>query len=243
MQLVDIHHHLIYGVDDGPRTFEETQAMLLKAHENGISDVFATSHATPGQEPFPADVYLPHVEKAQAWANEQNLGITIRVGCEIFYTDAAVRLVQEGYIPTLDYSHHVLVEFGLRTPESMIMDAVEKFGIAGYNVIMAHIERYKAMRSMKLLKTLHDDYGVLMQMNARTVYEKHGFLNDLWARKVLDNGYIDMIGTDAHNTSSRACNMKECYEYLCSRYDESYANKLCGGNQRRILHLNEQDQP
>ena len=52
---VDIHHHLIYGVDDGAQTWEDTQKMILRAVDESITDIVCTSHATPGITPFPTE--------------------------------------------------------------------------------------------------------------------------------------------------------------------------------------------
>ena len=111
MQYADLHHHVIYGVDDGPQTFEDAQNMLRRAHENGITDIAATSHATPGRHRFPMDTYLEHLRREQAWADEQGLGIRLHTGCEILYTDETARLLQSGEIPTIAGTRLVLVEF------------------------------------------------------------------------------------------------------------------------------------
>lgn len=80
MQLIDIHHHLIYGVDDGPQTFSQMTDMLLRAADNGITVLVATAHAMPGVQPFPGETYLKHLCEAQNWSNAHGLGITICMG-------------------------------------------------------------------------------------------------------------------------------------------------------------------
>ena len=206
---VDIHHHLIYGVDDGAQTWEDTQKMILRAVDEGITDIVCTSHATPGITPFPTEKYLAHFAQAQQWCSENQLPITLHTGCEILYTDASPHLLKEGHYPSLAETWTVLVEFSGDVPYSRMCEAARLFGNAGFTVIFAHVERFDPMRNFKHVRELREEYGVYMQMNANTVLMKKGFFADRWTRKMLDEGYIDCIATDAHNTTSRPCRMRE----------------------------------
>lgn len=234
---VDIHHHLIHGVDDGPQTFEDTQKMLIHASEQGVSHIVATSHATPGREAFPADRYLRHLDQAQQWCDEQGLNLTIHSGCEVLYTDESPRLLHEGYVPTLAQTWVVLAEFFPMDSFERLCQAARALGNEGFTVVMAHVERYKALQSMKHVEELREEYAVKMQMNCNTLLTKKGFLTDRWVRKMIENGYIDYVASDAHNVSSRPCSMQSCYELLKTKYGEDTANALCFENQMELLGL------
>lgn len=236
-RFVDIHHHLIYGVDDGARSFEDMQNMLLRAAHENVGDIICTSHATPGGKPFPADLYIAHMEKARQWIAEQGLPIRLHNGCEVLYTDASARLIREGHFPSLADTYHVLVEFTPEVEFKRLCDAARALGNEGFTVIYAHVERYQTLRNIVNVKELRDEYGVYMQMNTNTVTTKKGFFMERWVRKMLDEGYIDCVGTDAHNTTSRPCSMRTCYEMLKGRYGETYADDMCGGFARRLLAL------
>ena len=108
---VDIHHHLIYGMDDGAQTWEQTQQMLTCAWQNDIDRIIATPHAEPGMEPFPMEQLMRRIRRAQSWCDEQRMQMEILPGCEIFYTPQTVWMLREGLIPTLAGSNYVLVEF------------------------------------------------------------------------------------------------------------------------------------
>lgn len=236
-RFVDIHHHLIYGVDDGARTLEDMQQMILRAVEENVGDIVCTSHITPGENPFPEERYMRHLQEAQSWCEEKSLPVKIHPGCEILYTDVSARLVQEGKIPTLAGSRFVLVEFLPGDDYKRFCDAARTFGMAGYSVIFAHVERYQALRNHNRMRQLREEYGVYMQMNTNTVISKKGFFEDRWIRKTLDAGLIDCVATDAHNASSRPCSMRACYDVLKTRYGEAAAEDMCGGFQREILEL------
>lgn len=235
--MVDLHHHLIYGIDDGAKSFEDMCQMMLHAASQGVTDIVCTSHVTPGIAPFPIDRYYAHLEGARAYLAGQGIPLRVYPGCEVLYTDAAARLLKDGQYPTLAYSDAVLVEFSPDASFQEMTDAAKNFGIAGYQVLFAHIERYEALRKGKNIQILRDEYQVNMQMNANTVITKKGFFEDRWVRKTLENGYIDCVATDAHNLHSRRCKMQECYEVLANRYDIDTAEELCGGFQRRFLGI------
>lgn len=235
--LIDLHQHVVYGVDDGAKSFEETQAMLKRACETGISHVVATSHITPGRKEFPAERYLTHLAKAQEWLKAERLPLTLLSGAEIYYTSETPRLLQAGYVPTLGETWNVLVEFDLDVTYERICEAVRNLGNLGYAVVIAHIERYQVLRKMKYVEELHDSYDAILQMNANTVLTKRGLLHNLWVRKVLDAGLIDVVASDAHNTSSRTCNLRAAYDALTEQYGEEYAMQRCSLRQRDLLAL------
>ena len=233
--LIDIHHHLIYGVDDGAQSQEMMYGMLRKAAENGIRHVIGSSHITPGVRRFPAETYLEHLDEANAFCERERLNLTIHPGSEIMWTDDTPRMLREGYVPTLDQTWNVLVEFMPDVKWDRMQGAARKLGNEGMTVIFAHIERYHVLRDIKKIAELKDNLGVLMQMNCGTVLKKSGFFDERWKRRVLDEGFIDMVGTDAHNLGGRSCNMAACHEALCAMFDEEYADELCGGRQAELL--------
>lgn len=234
---VDIHHHLIYGVDDGARSLEHMQQMIQKAVGEGVTDIFCTTHITPGHNPFPSEKYLEHMDEGRAYIAQEGLNMRLHTGCEILYTEATARLLKEGQIPTLAFSDAVLVEFTPDMSYRELAEAATSIGMAGFNVLFAHVERYDALRNLKLVHELRDEYGVYMQMNANTVTTKKGFFTERWVRHMLEEGYIDCIGTDAHNTSFRPCNMRMCHEMLTGRFGQEAADDLCGGFARRLTGI------
>lgn len=234
---VDLHHHLIYGVDDGAQTLEDMQKMILRAAQEGVQELVCTSHANPGHRPFPMAEYLDHMAEAEAFIQQRGLDLRLHRGCEILYNESSARLVREGRIPPLAGSDVVLVEFTPDMTCRQMAEAAASFGMAGYGVIFAHVERYDALRSLKNVRTLREECGVYMQMNANTVISKKGFFTERWVRHMLGEGYIDCVATDAHNLSSRTCNMRLCYEMLEGRYGKELADELCGGFQRRLLEI------
>ena len=235
--IVDMHCHVIWGVDDGAQTEEDARAMIRLAAENKVRHIVCTSHITPGEAPFPLERYEDHLNRLQAWIREENLDITLYPGSEILYTEQAARMLHEGRIPRLNNRRVVLVEFWYDVPEDTMRQAARLLGNEDVTVIFAHIERYKASRNIAFLEELRDEFGVLIQMNARTIYEKQGFLTDRWKRKLLEGDLIDMVASDAHNVSSRPCNVLRAWEWLRDKFGGETADRLCGAAAAELLAL------
>ena len=72
---IDMHHHLIYGVDDGARDFSGTEKMIVDAVNNQVDTIITTPHMTPGQEPFPYEEYQAHLEEIRQWLEKEKIGI------------------------------------------------------------------------------------------------------------------------------------------------------------------------
>lgn len=223
---IDIHHHIVYGVDDGSGTLEESQQMILKAVGERVDTIVATSHVQPGIEPFPIRRYTQHLIELQKWCRNCNIPMALYPGSEIMYTDMAVRLLREGKVPTLANTRYVLVEFSVDESYEYIKAAARSLGSMGYWPVLAHAERYKCLRKYDRINELRDGYNVLIQMNAGTILDKKGFIIDRWKDKMLGAGLIDIVASDAHNTRSRKCRMWQCYKHCAERYGQDMARKL-----------------
>ncbi len=225
--IIDLHHHLVYGVDDGAKDLDMSKKMLQKAVENHVNVICCTSHATPGHAAFPWDTYLKHMETLGEWIIHENLPLTLYTGCEILFTEEAPEMARRGEIPTLANRKTVLVEFLPNAQWGQITRAVREFTNCGLQVVCAHVERYRCLHEdMDRLFELHEDYGVICQMNGSTIIRSKGLFGDKFARKALKAGLIDVAASDAHNAESRPCNMKACRDILSKEYGEELAREL-----------------
>ena len=231
---VDMHQHFVYGIDDGAQTPEDMQKMLDLAYRNGAERIVATPHATPGRHAFQMERFQEHFEAAKAWCADQGYKLKLYRGCEVFYTDDAARLLDDGAIPSIGGSRYVLVEFSPDAPYDRLRQAARSLGSVGYQPIFAHIERYACLRKPAYVEQMHQEYEVIMQVNASTVVSG-GFFTRQWLRKVMRLNCVDLISSDAHNIKTRRFCMKECYDLLKREYDKPTAQALCRGNALAIL--------
>ena len=156
----DYHAHFVYGVDDGARTREEMYAMLDAAVQDGVSCLYATSHSTPGMEPFPQEVYGRHLALARDYCRAKGYELTLKSGSELLYTPAAGDAAARRRLFTLDGTDWVLLEFVPDVTARELEEAVSAVAFAGYRILLAHIERFPALAKGGLLPRLRREYGV-----------------------------------------------------------------------------------
>ena len=201
-QFLDLHTHVVYGVDDGARTEEQMRAMLDAAVANGITTLVATTHATPGLEAFPQERYQRHLEAAQAYCQQQGYGLRLYPGAELLYNPMLRDAARENGLPTLAGTDWVLMEFLPQTSAKELENGLEEVAVCGYSILMAHVERYRCLESRGLLEKLKARYPVACQMNGSTVLEPGSFWKRRRVERWLSSGVIDVVASDAHNTTS-----------------------------------------
>lgn len=232
--LVDIHQHVIYGVDDGPTKWEETEAMLEKAVSQGIERIVATSHVSPGRTHFDYTEYLDKLNKINYQIWEKKWKLKLLPGCEIYYSPQVLDRLTRRKIPTLAMSNHVLVEFSPFEEYRVIHEAFRTLANAGYRPILAHVERYQCMHDKMQLVLDLKEFEVLIQMNAQTVLHSQGFGAKRFVRRLLEEGVVDFVATDAHNTSSRPVCLGDAHQFLVKNYGQDLADQLTWKNQGMI---------
>ena len=230
----DYHAHFVYGVDDGARTREEMFAMLDAAAADGVTRLFATSHSTPGMEPFPLELYLRHLDFARAYCREKCYDLTLERGSELLYTPAAAYAAAEHSLITLGGTDWVLLEFVPDVAAAEVETALRQITGSGYRVLLAHIERYPRLARSGALPRLKEQYGIRCQVNAATVLEG-GFFQRRKLDRWLKDGLVDAISSDAHNCTTRATRMQVAYERLCGILGQPDADALTGRNNALLL--------
>jgi len=224
---VDIHHHILYGMDDGPGTFEEMASMLRAASKDGIEYMIATPHAYPGVSLLNEEKIVSRLLEAQNYCEDNHLNLKIISGAEIMATPLLANVVLDGSVPTIAGTKNVLVEFLPNTRFVDITRYIRLLRRGGYRAILAHIERYRCLRHRtSRVILLRDRYGVLMQLNCSAVVQSRGYFADRYIKTLLSRRLIDFIATDAHDLENRRSRMMDAYDILKKEYGEEYANKL-----------------
>lgn len=224
---VDLHHHLLWGMDDGPDSMEDSRRLLRLAAKDGIGVIAATPHVFPGIRPFDRKRYDSRLNALREICLQDNLPIRLIEGAEIHYTDSTLDMLQSGRIPTLGGSRYVLVEFSLKTPFVRIESAAERLFRNGYIPVIAHCERYRSLIfSPQQAIRLRQEIDLCYQVDCDGVLFPRGFWQKRFLRRMFSAGAIDLIATDAHDPLIRIPRMRGAWECLGKTYGRKYADEL-----------------
>lgn len=234
-QLIDIHQHVIFDTDDGPRSLAETEAMLDSASRQGIHRIFATPHVWPGKQFFDYDAYLDKLNDLNVLMWQKESPLRLVPGAEIYYTPQALPQLIACEIPTMALGRHVLIEFSPAVKQEDLLRAMRELVNNGYLPILAHVERYQCLhRDWSAIEDLRM-MDVLIQMNAQTVLNSNALVGRQFIRRLLEKNIVDFVATDAHNTSSRPVCLAQAHAFLEKHYGTEMADRLTWQNQRMLL--------
>lgn len=233
MQLADIHCHLLPAVDDGAKSWEETGRLLDKMAEEGVKMIIVTPHYRLGMFETPMREIWQKYQKAREMAKEK--GIWLFLGCEIYRSGAAVRVLRDKKRPSMAGSSYVLVEFSPQDLYQTIHNQIYELKSNGWTPIIAHVERYDCCReNWELVREL-SRMGACIQVNANAVTGGQGRGIRKFCKKLLEEELVDFAASDAHDEVYRPPNLKKCAGYIERRYGKEYAHRIFIDNPKKIL--------
>lgn len=216
----DIHSHVIWGVDDGAETREETFRMLKEAVTDGIGTIICTPHVTPGVYKFPEQTFQEHFRDAEVYIQQEKLPLKLYRGAEILYTENTPRLLREGKVPTMAGTNYALIEFSPTDKREHIFDALQKVAGCGMIPIIAHMERYPAIGKIEQVEEIKSRFRAKVQINARSLTKKVPLLRRGFFDMIFREGLVDYVATDTHAMEGRGTCMTAGIKALEAKYGE-----------------------
>lgn len=201
--MIDIHSHILFGVDDGPENVEQSIELLQHAVKEGITDIIATSHVLHPSYEVSAETTLQQVKRLQEMAQQQGLKINIHTGHEIRIGERMPQLLQENKLLPLAGSNYILVELPSNTVPVFTKPLLLQLQELGYTPIIAHPERNKAIaENPRKLKELIQN-GALAQVTAGSVAGHFGKSIQKISMDLIEANLIHTYGSDVHNVNNR----------------------------------------
>lgn len=235
-EFVDIHQHVLYGVDDGPETLNEMTAMLDAAFRDGVEAIIATPHAQPGVREFNRELCRERLHRAQQYCQKRQYSLRILEGAEVLYTTGTIYELSKGRIPTLNGTDFVLVEWPVRIDAVHISNDLRCLTNEGLIPVIAHAERLRCFWfNPEQLVRLRSELEIRIQLNASAVLKPRSIWSGRLMRRMLGEGAADYIASDAHNLTFRRTRMREAYRRITDEYGVSEARRMMILNQREIL--------
>nr|WP_026015771.1 CpsB/CapC family capsule biosynthesis tyrosine phosphatase [Clostridium beijerinckii] len=201
--MVDIHSHIIPGIDDGSKDMEMTLEMLRNAEKDGVKEIVATPHYLLEYGEATIDEVRNYVKEINNILVEENIDIKVYSGQEVYYTEKIIEYYMQGAIGTINDSRYMLIEFPMRKFDESIFDTLYELQVRNIVPVIAHPERYfPIIEDPKNINKFINE-GYLFQVNAGSIDGRFGEKVQKTANALLNNGIYNFIGSDAHNINRR----------------------------------------
>jgi protein-tyrosine phosphatase len=230
--MIDIHTHVLAGLDDGARTLDDSVAMVRLAAETGTTDLVATPHENFEYHLDPQRVEAGIAELQQAAGS----ALTIHRGCDFhLYPDNIEDALANPTKYTINHKRYLLVEF----PDLMIAkDSGSVFARlleAGMVPIVTHPERNFLLHGRLESLASWVAAGCLTQVTAQSLEGRFGPQVRRVARELLRRGLVHFIASDAHDATDRTPRLDRAYRCVARRYGREWADLLFTANPGAVL--------
>lgn len=230
-KIIDIHAHVLPGIDDGARSGEEACALLCQAAAQGIQAVVATPHDTGGKS---REELTEMAGRIQEEVCRVYPDFKLYVGQETFYHEGLPRELRAGEALSMVGSRYVLVEFFPAVSYGNLFRGIRAMFAGGYRPVLAHMERYRCLRREENLHGLART-GCLFQMNYSSLQGRALDREVRWCRRQVLLGRIDLLGTDMHRTDFRPPDICGALRWLDNHVEERQISSMTWEKPLEIL--------
>ena len=233
--MIDIHSHIIYDVDDGSKSIEQSIEYLNQIKKIGMNNVVCTPH-------------VHHLNKERLKKIKTNfnnlkkeadkLDINLYLANEIMYSSNIIELLSNKDVLTINETKYILVEFKRyeNMDKNQIYQIFQDIIDNGYIPILAHPELYRNYRDINFVKKLKD-MGVIIQIDATSILLSEDYEIYRYAYKLLNNYLVDVVASDSHCTKKRGfTSLLKAYKKIKRKYG-SYADIIFDENPKTILGI------
>lgn len=237
--MIDLHCHILPGLDDGAQDLEEALYMAHMAAQSGVSAMVATPHCRDGG----AHRVREAVSYLRQALHSGNIPLKLYTGMEIFGSFDTARLLREGHLLTLNHSRYPLIEFEFVSdgqPETEILQSVLD---AGYRPLVAHPERYTYAQQEPELLDAWVRMGCLLQINKGSLTGRFGETAQELGMELVERGMAAVVASDAHAPRSRTTWMYDAWDMIARHISPIAAELLLLENPMRILRNESIDMP
>lgn len=241
--MIDVHNHILFGIDDGAKTIEESIILIKEEIRRGVSHIIFTPHYKyKGVELDMENVVRNFNFLKDAVLNEK-LNIELYLGNEIYFDTNFYEVLEKSKFNTLAGSDYILIEFSVINTPKNITEMCYEARIKGYIPIIAHVERYRSLYGdTSLLKDILDE-GAHLQINASTLVDKESKESSKFVNYLLKNELVSFVASDMHDIKLRGCCLDEALKRIKKTCNDLYADKIFYINQQKILSNEYFDSP
>jgi protein-tyrosine phosphatase len=214
--VIDLHTHILPGVDDGVETEEEAVEVARDAVEQGVDKLVATPHYLADGSNLSVAEIKRRVKELQQVMNEQGIEIEILPGMEIYLTQDLGKKAKNGQLLGLNDSDYLLIELPMNRVPAYTENVLYDLQVLGYQPIIAHPERYSAVQKDPNVVYQWLKSGTLAQLNGGSLLGMFGSRVQETAELLVENNLVQLVASDLHSNNRR----RECLGVVGEQLDE-----------------------
>lgn len=195
---VDMHSHLLAGIDDGSKSLDESVGLILRLKDLGYKKIITTPHIMGDMYRNTPEIILNALQLLKARLIEDKIDIDIEAAAEYYLDEWFIEKLTKGEKLLTFGQKYVLFETSFMNEPSQLHQAIFLMRTLGYTPVLAHPERYLYLYAdFNAFKKIYD-MDVLFQVNLNSLMGYYSKAAKLFAEKLIDNNMVDFVGTDCH---------------------------------------------
>ena len=236
--MIDIHHHLLFGLDDGPRDIETSLGMARMSMQNGVTHIVCTPHSSE-QYAFDPEKNRERLAMIQERLIQEQLGdgLTLALGCDfhLMYDNIEDAVAHpEKY--SINGKNYLLVEFPNQSISHHMTEIFFQLSLAGLTSIITHPERNPVLVRTPERLAEWIRAGCYVQVTAASLTGRFGKTAQQVSHRMLSQNWVHFVATDAHDLASRPPKLREAYDLIAGKYGAETAQRLCVDNPRAAFY-------
>ncbi|QCR31881.1 tyrosine-protein phosphatase [Lysinibacillus sp. SGAir0095] len=234
--MIDMHSHVLWNVDDGPKTQEESMQLLEQAAREGITDLISTSHSHHPQFNAKFDIVTEQIEQLQQELTNRHIPLTLYTGHEVRLNEKLMNLIQQGEVHRLANSSYLLLELPSSHVPTYTKNIINALAVEGITPIIAHPERNKgiAEKPERLERLIRE--GAVAQITAGSLAGQFGKSIQKLSLDLVRANLVHTYGSDVHNLTTRPFLFEKGLDYLEKKKELDSVDMLLQNNKSIIYN-------